>query len=398
MPASSSKSSPLRAPLLTGLAAAIGLVVAAGAFAWLAGGAPEPVTASTEIDLSAAIAASSPSTDDPFGDSTGEDVTLPGVVDTADALSASPEPALEPSQPDVRRSAPYAGYYEPGPGGPLPRIGDDGRRPEQVYARQFDGVEDAPTIAIVVGGLGLSESVTRRAIRTLPADITLSFAPYGDNLQDWVDEARADGHEVLIELPMEPFDYPNNDPGPHTLLVDAAPEENDRRLLSLLSRAAGYVGIANYLGARLGSDVTMMSHIFSRLEDRGLTIVHDGAGRRNTVLGAAAGANARLNMVDRVVDGNPSPEAIDERLFELEALALQNGNALGSGFAYPSTIDTVAVWAQDLASRGYQLAPVSFLSTLRNGEPVARAAVAPDGDNPYRATNYGAAEDAGQGQ
>jgi polysaccharide deacetylase 2 family uncharacterized protein YibQ len=117
-----------------------------------------------------------------------------------------------------------------------------------------------------------------------------------------------------------------------------------------------------------------MSYIFGRLEERGLTIVHDGAGRRNTIMGAAAGVSARLNMADLVVDGNPSPDAIDERLFELEALALQNGNALGSGFAYPSTIDTVALWAEDLASRGYKLAPVSFVSKLRNGEPEADTA------------------------
>lgn len=35
--------------------------------------------------------------------------------------------------------------------------------------------------------------------------------------------AREAGHEILLQLPMEPFDYPDSDPGPQTLLASAAP-------------------------------------------------------------------------------------------------------------------------------------------------------------------------------
>ncbi len=203
-----------------------------------------------------------------------------------------------------------------------------------------------PTVSVIVGGLGLSQSLTERAIEVLPAEVTLSFAPYADNLQDWINRARADGHEVLLELPMEPFDYPNNDPGPHTLLVDASSQENTRRLVWLLSRAAGYTGVANYLGARLGAAEGPLSEIFSELEARGLSIFHDGAGRRAVLEQAGRQAHARMTIADRVVDSDPTPRAIDGRLLELEALALQNGSALGSGFAYPATVDTIAAWAE----------------------------------------------------
>lgn len=363
--------------MLAGLGAAGVLTLGAGLFAWLAGGEAEPVGASTAIEINLADQVHTASADtlheDPFAHGEGEDVSLPGVTDSEEALSHHPEPvAPEPVQ--VTRHAPYPGMYEPGPGGPLPIIASDGRRPDQVYASEFDGVQDAPTIALIIGGLGQNEAVTRRAIRSLPAEVTLSFAAHVDNLQDWINEARQDGHEVLIELPMEPFDYPNNDPGPLTLLVDAAQEENDRRLLSLLSKGAGNVGVMNYQGARLSSDQDMLEHIFAGLEARGLLMIHDGAGRRNTVMAAANAAHARLTMADRVIDGNPSPDSIDERLFELEALSLQNGNALGAGFHFPVTIETVAVWAEDLAARGYQLAPVSFVNTLRNGPPQAHHA------------------------
>jgi polysaccharide deacetylase 2 family uncharacterized protein YibQ len=359
--------SPLRGPLLAGLGAAVLLVAGTGALAWLAGGEPGPAGATADISTREPIVVAEAVAEpvDPFAQASAEEVSLPGVTDTETALEAAPaQPAPQTRGP----RAPVTGLYEPGPGGPLPIIAADGRRPDSVYAKAFDGVTDAPTISVIVGGLGLSRSLTQRAIDTLPSEVTLSFAAYSDNLQDWIDAARADGHEVLIELPMEPFDYPNNDPGPHTLLAEAGPEENRRRLVTLLARGAGYAGVANYLGARIGAAQEPLTGVFADLEARGLSIFHDGSGRRPVLEGAAETAGAKLALADRILDGDPDPASIDARLLELEALALQNGTALGSGFAYPATVDTVAAWADALASRGYQLAPASYLMTLRQAE------------------------------
>jgi len=69
-------------------------------------------------------------------------------------------------------------------------------------------------VALIIGGLGLNAATTRQAIESLPPEVTLSFVPYADGLQGWIDMARAAGHEVMLEAPMEPADYPSNDPGP----------------------------------------------------------------------------------------------------------------------------------------------------------------------------------------
>ncbi len=362
-------SSPIRTPLLAGLGAAVVMVAVAGGLAWLSGEDPAPVSASASIERPEPIVvveAPIEPASDPFAEGPADNVSLPGVTETEIALSEPPPPAfVEPARPEAP-PAPLPGLFEPGPGGaPLPVIAADGTRPDRAYAADFDVVEGAPTIAVVVGGLGLSERLTARAIETLPAEVTLSFAPYADDLQGWIDRARADGHEVLIELPMEPFDYPNNDPGPHTLLAEAGSLENERRLLWLLSRASGYAGVANYLGARLGAERDAMAGVFAALEARGLSVFHDGAGRRAVLEGAGRQADARLAIADRVIDADPAPEAVDRRLLELEALALQDGDALGHGFAYPATVDTIALWAEALAARGYQLAPASVLMAKR---------------------------------
>jgi polysaccharide deacetylase 2 family uncharacterized protein YibQ len=368
MPGSVVSSSPLRTPLLAGLGAAVLMAAAAGGLAWLTGAEPTPVSASVAIERPEPVAlaeAPAPTPEDPFADAPVDDVSLPGVTDTQAALA---EPPVAPVRASQGPQAPLPGLFEAGPGGaPVPVIAADGTRPDAAYAADFEPAPGAPTIALVVGGLGLSERLTARAIEVLPAEVTLSFAPYSDDLQGWIDRARADGHEVLIELPMEPFDYPNNDPGPHTLLAEAGASENDRRLLWLLSRASGYAGVANYLGARLGAERESLSHIFSQLESRGLSVFHDGTGRRAVLEAAARQAQARVAIADRVIDADPHPEAVDRRLLELEALALQNGDALGHGFAYPATVDTVAAWAEALSARGYELAPASVLMANRQG-------------------------------
>ena len=69
---------------------------------------------------------------------------------------------------------------------------------------------DRPKIAILLGGMGLNQQLTQKAIKELPGDVTLGFAPYGENLQAQVNRARAEGHEVMLQLPMEPVGYPGN--------------------------------------------------------------------------------------------------------------------------------------------------------------------------------------------
>jgi polysaccharide deacetylase 2 family uncharacterized protein YibQ len=254
--------------------------------------------------------------------------------------------------------APIAGLSEPGPGGgTLPVISSDGRSPAQAYARPFQS-NGKPKIALVIGGLGLNSKGTREAIEQLPADVTLSFVPYADGLQGWIDLARANGHEVLLEAPMEPNDYPDNDPGPYTLMAAGKPAETSQRLDWLLSRAVGYFGVTNYLGSKFVTSDVGMGAFMADLRQRGLAFVDDGSAAHRS--GDLPRASA-----DRVIDDQLAGDAIDKQLLALEASALQNGQALGAGFAYPITLAQVKAWASGLSQRGYQLAPASALTVRR---------------------------------
>lgn len=264
-------------------------------------------------------------------------------------------PAVAPTGP--LPASPLAGFYAPGPGGPLPIIGPGGRTPFQVYSRPFVS-NGRPKIALVIGGLGLDARRTQMAIESLPGPITLSFSPYAEGLQGWVDMARQHGHEVLLETPMEPQGYPDNDAGPYTLMTDGTPAETSKKLEWILSRATGYFGLTNYLGSRFLGDEAAYEGFAAAARSRGLGFIDDGSASRRT--GGLPRATA-----DRVIDDQLSQKAIDQQLLALEAGAQQHGHALGAGFAYPVTLEKVAHWSAGVEARGYQLAPASALAAKK---------------------------------
>jgi polysaccharide deacetylase 2 family uncharacterized protein YibQ len=295
----------------------------------------------------------------PEGSGDGEEAA--SITVTEIASNAQPAPASSPLP-----KAPIQGVFERTPAGDLPRISADGRTPAQAYARPFTGAPGAPRVSLIVGGLGLNHNHTLAAINELPPEVTLSFVPYANDLQTWINRARAAGHEVLLELPMEAYDYPNVDTGPHTLLTTAKPEENVRRLNLLMGKASGYFGVTNYQGAKFATDARAATPVLKALKDRGLVFMHDGAAARSALPQTAQDTGLAFSVADRIVDAEPSADSIDRELLQIEALANQNGKAVGVGYAYPVTIETLRLWTQGLKAKGYQLAPASSAAGVKS--------------------------------
>ena len=298
--------------------------------------------------------------DPPVGSGDGEPASISVTEIETHAQVAGSTPLVK---------APLAGFYERTPAGDLPKISADGRTPAEAYARPFTPVAGSPRVSLIVGGLGLKQELTLAAINELPPEVTLSFIPYANDLQTWINRARAAGHEVLIELPMEAYDYPNNDGGPNTLLTSNKPEENQRRLNLLLGKASGYFGVTNYQGAKFATDARAAAPVLKALKDRGLVFMHDGAASRSVMPDAAKEAGLSFSIADRIVDAEPSADAIDRELLQIEALAIQNGKAVGVGYAYPVTVETLRLWTQTLKAKGYTLAPASSAAGVISRAP-----------------------------
>ena len=260
------------------------------------------------------------------------------------------------------KAAPLKAVTETTDIGPLPRIGDDGRKPFDAYSQVTPLAvthSDMPKITLVLGGMGLNATLTQKAIDLLPGDVTLGFAPYGENLQAQVNEARAAGHEILLQVPMEPVGYPGNSPGPGTLLSDATPEQNLASLKWLMSRFAGYSGITNYMGARLLGAEDALRPVMKEVTARGLVYLEDASVSMTLSPKVAQDLRLPLQRAGMVIDANPTAPAIAAALAKLEKEAARNGSAIATGSGLDVTIETVAEWAKTLQERGILLVPVS---------------------------------------
>lgn len=243
--------------------------------------------------------------------------------------------------------------------GPLPRVSPDGRRPREVYARR-SGIVPAgtPRVVIVVGGLGLSQTSTQNALETLPEDVTLAFAPYGSSLQRWVTKAREEHREVILQVPMEPNGYPQENPGEHTLLVSGGLANRDD-LHWVLGRMTGYAGVMNHMGARFTADDTALLPFLGEIGERGLYYLDDGSSPRSQAETVGNTLNVPVVTANRVVDRSRNAAEIERELNALEAIARSTGLAVGVASAFPTSVQVIARWVEEAESRGIVIVPAS---------------------------------------
>lgn len=245
--------------------------------------------------------------------------------------------------------------------GELPVITSDGRRPMDIYARPWSR-NGGKRIAIVIGGLGLSQTGTFEALKKLPPEITLAFAPQGNSLNRWMEDARKKGHELLVQVPMEPFDYPRVDPGPQTLTVAATKDANLDNLHWALGQITNYTGVINYLGGQLMANSDAMAPILGDIARRGLLYLNDGTGGGNHLADLAKSEGVPYVTGDSVIDTTRDPKAIRARLKQLEDIASADGSAVGTGSAFETTVDVVSEWANEAKKRGFEIVGVSALA------------------------------------
>ncbi len=284
---------------------------------------------------------------------TRQDVVIP------DTGNAAPVGGLSAGQ------APDQKFAEATAHGAIPKIAADGTRPAEAFARPvkpLPGKPDAPRIALVINSLGISGSATSDAITRMPAAVTLAFMPYGSDLERQVARARGEGHEILLQVPMEPFGYPENDSGPQTLLTSLTPEQNLGRLFWLMGRFQGYVGLTGAMGARFTASEPSFAPILRETGKRGLIFVDDGSNPRS-VAGRIAGANSLpFAKADVVLDSVPTSAEIDHALGRLEMLAREHGSAVGVASALPVSIEHIGKWAKAAESRGILLVPITAVA------------------------------------
>lgn len=220
-----------------------------------------------------------------------------------------------------------------------------------------------PVIAIIVKDLGLSKSIYNMA-KKLPQAINFGISSYSSNLYDISYEAIQDNHDLLINLPLEPENYPVNNNGPHSLLTELSNEENLKRLEFLLNLTGNYQGFYTSINENFTKSARNSQMLLSALSQNNKSLIYSDKIANLTLLQIANKMNFNVLYNDIVIDQDVHYDHINEKLLDLENLALKKGYALGTIGPYPLSINLLEKWLASLKDKNITIVPISIYENL----------------------------------
>jgi polysaccharide deacetylase 2 family uncharacterized protein YibQ len=261
------------------------------------------------------------------------------------------------------KSAPYELITESSPYGPLPKISGD-EMAWQYYAKSYRAAPHHPKIAIVIAGLGNRAGDVDAAMH-LPPEVTLSLSPYMPHVADVAERLRGLGFETMIDVPMEPTDYPYSDPGPYAVLDANGDKENLAALHQALGSFSGYIGGVAVTDESITGSDTKMPMLVNEFSHRGILLLY-AQNPQNARWGALPFSNAWSALpADVLLDATPDAAHIRDALNALATDAKSHADAIGMLRPYPVSLATLREWLASQGGKAVELVPLSLVAAQR---------------------------------
>ena len=193
----------------------------------------------------------------------------------------------------------------------------------------------------------------------IPQPLTFSILPRASQAHSLVERMRANGHEVLIHLPMEPKGGASL--GGNAILVGLDDEEIRRRVRRALQRVPHARGINNHMGSKATADKRVMRLVLSELKDRKLLFLDSRTTASSVAYQLAVDMDIRAFNRDLFIDEIADAQTIRDKLWELAAIAAQSGQAIGVGHNRRETLIALSAALPQLEKRGFRFVRVSQL-------------------------------------
>lgn len=236
-----------------------------------------------------------------------------------------------------------------------------GGAPERLPAPAPIIFSGGPRIIIIFDDMGLDRTAFEAVMR-LPGPLTLSFLPYGKNMQPMVDRARKRGDAVLLHLPMEPAGA--QDPGPHALRGDMPAITLLSELDWNLSQIKGYIGVNNHMGSKFTRNEAAMKTVLSIIDERGLFFLDSVTTGKSMARAAGGAIGVHVYARDVFLDPEAGKETVIAQLEQVERIAVETGFAVAICHPHPDTLAVIGPWLTSAPSRGFRLDTVASLGAL----------------------------------
>ncbi|HSL48155.1 MAG TPA: divergent polysaccharide deacetylase family protein [Candidatus Deferrimicrobiaceae bacterium] len=219
----------------------------------------------------------------------------------------------------------------------------------------------APRIAVIVDDLGGRRDVFD-VLREIRRPLTVAVLPALPLSAAIARDAARAGMEVLLGLPMEPYRYPEVDPGPGALMMSMPPGEIQQLVGRHLEAVAPAVGVVNRMGSRLTEDRPRMRAVLEVLAARRLFLVDAYTSSQSVAFDEARDAGVRAARRQILVD-HARGEAGDRAHWdEVAGWAERRGEVIVVAHGHPLTVRLLKEYVPRWEARGLRLVPVSQLA------------------------------------
>ena len=218
-------------------------------------------------------------------------------------------------------------------------------------------------VAVVLYGLGEDVALASEVLaRSQPFAVAVPAT--GSGREAMRKAARAGGHELVLQVPMEPEKYPAVSPGPGTLLVTMSAGRIQKELHGALDEAGDVVAVANLMGSLATQDEAFMTAFFRELRRANVTFLHVQPVPRAVCRPLASRLGTAYDEPDATLDAESrmaKPAALSRAWKEALARAERRGHAI----VLVRVTKLSAKWLDDaLSARGLggtELVPLSAI-------------------------------------
>ena len=215
--------------------------------------------------------------------------------------------------------------------------------------------EPQAKIAVIIDDVGYPSFIIDD-YRKFEGKLTFSVLPFQPESATYAQLLHHEGFEIMIHIPMEPENYPDEDPGEGALFVTDEKDEVERKLKNMIEGTPHARGANNHMGSRATQNPELMTYTLSYLQQHGFYFVDS----RTTHLSSAYELSRQLHMRsaerDVFLDNHDDFTYINEQFEKLKRIAKERGTAIGIGHIQnENLLDVLNYQLEHLGNEGIEL-------------------------------------------
>lgn len=239
---------------------------------------------------------------------------------------------------------------------------------ELYYKRNEEEVPiNEKIISIIIDDFGnIDGKLLNGFTQTNPA-VCFAIMPDTPHAVETMQLAKQTGHESIIHIPMEPINYPRENPGENAIYIQLSSGEISRRMERFIKQLPDCIGANNHMGSLATSDEPAMHTVMQSLRKHNLRFIDS-----RTTSGTVAYKVAQKNMVPALKrdifldEPDLSAANMDKKLAEISRISLSKPYVVAIMHCHTAAhLNYLTQFIARAQDNGFKLEPISKLSSYK---------------------------------